>query len=289
MKVLILGRGFLGTNIYTYLNRTVGQIEGSNINIVSKVDLDYTDYSKLSEYIYAEGFHTVVNASGYTGKPNIDAAEREKELCWKLNVEVPITIAEACADRYVRLVHLSSGCIYNGYDKVHTEDDAPNFGMYSDESSFYAKSKHVAEMMLERYSPTMLRIRMPFCGQDIQRNYFNKLLGYDNLINFDNSVTCVEDLCMFIGNLFARGTLPPVGKFNVVNEGTLSAREVVELMSKHGLNNPNHKFIELSELDVKAKRSNTVISSEKIRKLGLVLPHALDSAERCIVQLAGAK
>ncbi len=93
-------------------------------------------------------------------------------------------------------------------------------------------------------------------------------------------------MCELIGKLLSQGKLPPSGKFNVVNEGTLSADQVVELMRKHGLSNPNHRYICLSELDVKAKRSNTVISSEKIRKLGLVLPDALDSAERCIVKLA---
>lgn len=293
MKVFILGRGFLGTKIYNHLRYSY------DCSILSKADVDYTNPAVLGPYLYhnklddREG-NVVLNASGYTGKPNIDAAEDDKETCWKYNVDVPVKIARACKASCVGMIHLSSGCIYNGYDKVYTEEDTPNFGMFSDESSFYSKTKHAAELMLSEQC-WLFRLRMPFTGDDTSRNYFNKLLGYDNLISQDNSVTGVEDLAEFCKGFisllkpseFIAGmpSKPEYGPYNIVNEGTLNAKEIVELMKEVGLENPNHQFISLADLNTKAKRSNCILSTAKIRRLGLALPNAADSAQKALKQL----
>lgn len=291
MKVFILGRGFLGTKIYNHLKGTY------DCSILSKADLDYTNPAVLGAYLYHnkhDHYNIVLNASGYTGKPNIDAAEDDKETCWKYNVEVPVKIAQACKSSFIDMIHLSSGCIYNGYDKVFTEGDTPNFGMFSDDSSFYSKTKHAAELMLSNQC-WLFRLRMPFTGDNTPRNYFNKLLGYDNLISQDNSVTSVEDLaefCLQFISLLKPSEMiagqpdkPAYGPYNVVNEGTLNAREIVEIMKEVGLENPNHQFISLEELDTKAKRSNCVLSSDKIKLLGLALPDATKSARKALIRL----
>ena len=127
MKVFILGRGFLGSKIYNHLKMDHDCV------LLSKADIDYTNPAVFGAYLFHNQAETniVINASGYTGKPNIDAAESDKENCWKYNVEVPVKIAEACKAAQIRMIHLSSGCIYNGYEKVFTEEDTPNFGMFT--------------------------------------------------------------------------------------------------------------------------------------------------------------
>lgn len=278
MSVILLGKGFLGQRIFNHLSENK-----YNVKIFSKSELDYTNFNVLRNFLDSRKHLPlfIINASGYTGVPNIDAAEDEKELCWKLNVEVPAVIASAIeASGVGYLLHISSGCIYNGYEKDFSEKDIPNFGLFNSESSFYAKSKHAAETILLNYPSYMFRIRMPFNEELHQRNYLNKLLNYDKLIDESNSLTCINDFCCFINKFISKfkdyGRLP-FGVYNVVNEGTANASEIVGMMRAYGIINPRHSFIELDELQTKAKRSNTVLNTSLIKSLGLELPHIIES------------
>jgi hypothetical protein len=126
---------------------------------------------------------------------------------------------------------------------------------------------------------------MPFCGENVPRNYLNKLLGYDNLISMQNSMTSVDDLCAFT-HKFIRGSMYyPYGAYNVVNEGAMCAKDVVKIMRMEHFTNPKHVFIPLDELQTKAKRSNCILSTEKIRAFGLQLPTAKESMWKAVAQL----
>jgi dTDP-4-dehydrorhamnose reductase len=115
-----------------------------------------------------------------------------------------------------------------------------------------------------------LRIRIPFTDAWTRKNYFSKLLGYDTLINELNSVTSLNDFDEFIVKFIS--AKPDYGIYNVVNPEPIKAEEVVWLLEKHGLKNPNWKFIELKDLNTVANRSNCVLSTDKIAKLGLEHP-----------------
>ncbi len=288
MHALVLGRGFLGTRIHRRLNNE----EGFSSDIFSRKEFDYTNlnvlYGKISAG-WVEMPDVIINASGYTGVPNIDAAEDDRESCWYNNVMVPITICKVADMLRIPMVHVSSGCIYTGYEKAWAESDIPNFGMFNQESSFYSKTKHVAEMMLENHMCWMFRIRMPFCGEDVARNYFNKILSYDNLISMRNSVTSVDDFCDFLVKFLSSNMPLPYTAYNVVNEGNIEARKIIEIMSEYDLINPNHKFIPLDELDTKAKRSNCILSTDLLKVLKLSLPPVEDSVRKAVKQLAEEK
>ncbi len=278
---VILGKGFVGSHLAHYFK--TNNIEHK---IFSQSDLDYTDPDKLREFIEENNkdIKTVINCSGYTGVPNVDACEDNKELCYNYNVLYPLNVVKICNAFSIPVIHIGSGCIYSGYDKVYTEEDIPNFGMFSNESSYYSKCKHVFETFAKGYKCYVLRIRIPFTNTLTRKNYFSKLLGYDTLINELNSVTSLNDFDEFLVRFIA--TRPDYGIYNVVNPEPIKAEEVVWLLEKHGLKNPNWKFIELKDLNTKANRSNCVLSTEKLRKYDLELPNTRDSLVRDIVQLA---
>jgi dTDP-4-dehydrorhamnose reductase len=284
--VIIFGKGFLGTNLYRNLLEA-----GYAVAIFSKRDIDYTNHRELVEFFRKMPPGFVINASGFTGVPNVDAAEDNKELCWKLNAQVPATIATAieAAGGWHWLMHISSGCIYNGYDKDYTEEDTPNFGLFNPESSFYSKTKHAAETFLEGLPVYSLRLRIPFDGKLSNRNYFSKLMKYDNLISVPNSVTCIDDFCTFVNRFITRKMNEqylPYGPYNVVNPGVVKAKDIVTVLRDHGVINPNHRFIELSDLGTKANRSNVVLATEKVASIELELPHVGESLRRCIKEFA---
>jgi len=283
MDVLILGAGFLGTILSSALISN-----GHDVTLFNKATLDYTDQNTLFDYIKYSNFGLVINASGYTGRPNIDACEDDKDNCWKYNVEVPAKIMRVCNKFNLGMVHLSSGCIYAGYDREYTESDIPNFGLFNEESSFYSKTKHAAETILQDNDAWIFRIRMPFSGEVVDRNYFNKILKYDSLISEYNSMTCVEDLCDFVNKFILKKDQVPYGIYNVVNCGYVSAKEIVKMLRERDVMNPYHHFISTDKLKTKAKRSNCIISTNKIQSYDLTLPYVKLSLEKCIDRYAAS-
>ena len=138
MRIIILGKGYVGTNLFNELN------EKYNVSIFAKSELDYTDrWNFIMELTNTYDEETyVINCSGFTGRPNVDEGEHRKEECWKYNVVVPLELNKACKETGAEIIHITSGCIYSGYQKEWDENDTPNFGIYSDDASFYSKSKH---------------------------------------------------------------------------------------------------------------------------------------------------
>ena len=291
IDVLILGKGYIGTALYNNLS----QRSDLEVRIVSKSELQYDDPKTFEETItsrvnimpWASNL-IVINASGYTGRPNVDACETDRDRAWYYNVTVPGMIGDTCSRHGVHNIHISSGCIYNGYDKEYNECDEPNFGLKEEYSSWYSKTKHAGELKLYGTNSHIFRIRMPFCSTTSERNILMKLLKYDNIINQMNSLTNIEDLAEFTskfispeGPLFDSGG----GVYNVVNPSPMSTAMIVNILKHNGINNPKWRYIELDELlanHTKTGRSNCVLSSDYIKSLGFELPNTEHSLVRCV-------
>jgi dTDP-4-dehydrorhamnose reductase len=284
MKVLILGKGFIGTRLEKHL----ADLE-YEVDCISKEDVDYTDTRELEEYIYWQGLDVIINASGYTGSPNVDACEDDKNNTWKYNVKAPYDIYNVCEENAVKMIHISSGCIYDGYNKPFTEEDEPNFGLWSEYSSWYSTTKHAGEMMLEDTKAYIMRIRMPFCGDNTSRNILVKLLQYDNIISMNNSLTGVEDFCEFIDKFLSRIDTLTTGIYNVVNPDPVNGEDIIDILTGYGICNPDWNIITLDELyekHTKANRSNCTLNTDKISKLDLQLPNTINSLERQVRKLS---
>lgn len=255
MNILILGNGFIGNRICKYLNS-----RGHLAVIISKAESNYcSSQSFINDLGHMLRYDFIINTSGYTGYPNIDDCEDNKQTCLYYNAIAPFEIALACKYHGIPMIHISSGCIYNGYRKIFTVDDTPNFGFYNNESSFYSKTKHLAEILLKDMNVYILRIRMPFDDSVHNKNYIYKILKYDNLISLQNSVTCIHSLGRFINCIVSsRYGKVPIGTYNVVNRGYLTSKDVVDALAKYGIVNINHSYISAYELHSKTKalRSN---------------------------------
>ena len=280
-EIILLGKGYIGSGLDRYLNSI--QVP---VTSLSKKEFDYTSFTELNDLVKRKKPSVIINCSGFTGFPNVDGCETNKELCWFWNVLVPHTIAQVADLNNVPLVHVSSGCIYTGHEKEYTEQDIPNFGFYNRQSSFYSQCKHISEMILSQYKANTLRIRMPFDSTDKPKNYLNKIFKYNNLISQKNSLTSVTDLYRFVYRLLPLIKTINPGPINVVNPGGLEAKEIVSLLRKYSIENKNWNFIDVKDLNVVANRSNCVLSSEYTRKLGIELPSSIESLERDIQQFA---
>lgn len=288
-KVLVLGKGYIGNALISGLGRY-------NIShaLISKADVDYTDSDALFRYIRENGPFTVcVNCSGYTGSPNVDAAEFEKDKCRLLNVETPINVYDVCEKCSIRYVHISSGCIYTGYDRFWTEEDVPTFGYDNPAASWYSKTKHMAERALETEGCYCVRLRMPFSGYRHSggqrslhsRDLLSKLLKYDTIVNTLNSKTYIPALVEFLVKLIIRTNLENPRQMEVYNyccQEPLSTEQIMDIVEDLGVSDKDYKWVDWDDLDIIANRSNCILSVKKAIDHGFKVPFEADCWRECL-------
>ena len=234
----------------------------------SRSEVDYTNLAELKYnlYILGDDLH-IINCAGYIGKPNVDACELEKADCIEGNVLLPLMLAQLCCEKKYQFTQISSGCIYGGYEKHFTEKDTPNFDFQN--GSFYSGTKALAEKVVLQNNPNsyMFRLRIPFDECESPRNYLTKLLSYDTLLDAENSLSHRADFAKYVIELINQEV--PHGIYNVTNKGSVTTKDVVELIKKHNLSNKDFKFFDDLESFGKetiAPRSNCVLDTTKIEQ-----------------------
>lgn len=234
----------------------------------SRSEVDYTNLAELKYNLYVLGddLH-VINCAGYIGKPNVDACELAKADCIEGNVLFPSMVAQLCADLDHQYTHISSGCIYGGYEKHFTEQDASNFDFQN--GSFYSGTKALAEKIVKKNNPEsyIFRLRIPFDEYVSPRNYLTKLMSYDTLLDAENSLSHRGDFAKYAIELIIQKV--PHGIYNITNKGSVTTQQVVELIKKHKLSNKDFQFF--TNLDdfmqqITAPRSNCVLDTSKIEQ-----------------------
>ena len=281
-NVLIIGNGFVGSKLKKYLS------EVPDVNVYHVFSLNYFEPKQIQNSIENKIVNSkidwVINCVGYTGSPNVDGCEDNKQDTWYLNVTFPSMLANICNRYESNLINISSGCIYTGYEKAFTEKCEPNFGLWTPESSWYSKSKHACEMSFANYENVFnFRIRMPVTGNlNEKKNYLTKILKYNNLIDYKNSKTVINDLLSFTYNFIVRNKTNslPSGNYNVVNPEPLTTKDVVEILDGYEFWNPNWQWIDLEKLyeSTKCGRSNCVLDNEYTTEItGITLPTEKES------------
>ena len=262
-KIVILGNGYVGKNLYDRLLFPGPDKKSYDVKIEKRKLLNYNDTKCLEAYLDKEKPDYVINCSGFTGRPNVDEGELKKELCFELNTFGPLRVSNVCKLKNINYIHISSGCIYTGYDKPWKEDDEPNFGLFDEDSSTYSKSKHAFELGCDW--GLILRVRMPFCDILHDRSFITKIYKYDNLIDRVNSKTYIPQLLDFIEH-FVSNDYEAKEKdiLNFVNPEALSTARVTQMMEKFDVVNPDWNWIHYCDLDVVAHRSNCVMSTDKL-------------------------
>jgi dTDP-4-dehydrorhamnose reductase len=281
MIYLLGGSGYVGQAYQELLTR-----KGIPFRNLKRSEIDYGDASVLTAALKAGKPEFLINAAGYTGKPNVDACELHKAECLFGNAVLPGRIAEACAAAGVPWGHVSSGCIFTGArpdGSGFTEADAPNFTFRQNNCSFYSGTKAVGEEVLAGQSNLFVwRLRIPFNEIDNPRNYLTKLLRYNTLLEATNSISQLEE---FVAATFACWEKHvPFGTYNVTNPGQVTTHDVVDLIRKTGVSSKNFVFFK-DESDFMAKaaktpRSNCVMDSAKLASVGIRLTEVHEAVER---------
>ncbi len=283
MIILLGGSGYVGQ---AYQRLLTGK--GIAFRNLARRDLDYTRPEVLTPFLRETKAEFVINAAGYTGKPNVDACELHRADCLDGNAVLPGRIAQACAAAGVPWGHVSSGCIYTGArpdGSGFREDDAPNFCFRTNNCSFYSGTKALGEEVLAGTPEVYLwRLRIPFNEVDSPRNYLTKLMRYDTLLEAANSISQLDE---FVAGTFACWEKRvPFGTYNVTNPGHVTTREVVEMITKNGVCTKNFKFFanedEFMHTAAKTPRSNCVMDSAKLASVGIQLTEVHEAVRKAL-------
>ena len=283
MILILGGSGYVGGAFVRLLTE-----KGIEHRSISRFDVDYTDRETLIELIRSSGTSFLINAAGYTGKPNVDACEIHKADCLQGNAVLPGIIREACEQTDLCWGHVSSGCIYTGTREDgsgFTETDPPNFSFRQDNCSFYSGCKALGEETLHGAENTFLwRLRIPFNHVNSPRNYLSKLMRYDRLLQATNSISHLDEFVAACWETWEKRI--PFGIYNVTNTGAVTAREVVEAIKKHLLPQKEFHFFdseeEFMDLAAKTPRSNCVMDNSKLRDAGVTISEVHDAIERSL-------
>ncbi|KPK85330.1 MAG: dTDP-4-rhamnose reductase [Phycisphaerae bacterium SM23_33] len=138
------GSGRLGSELRRLLPGIVAPDE---------TELDITRPEDLAQALDESEAEVLVHAAAYT---DVAAAEHNRRLCWKVNVEGTRNVARAAGERGIFLVHISTDYVFDGSRGGYKEDDP-----VGPVCNYYSLSKLVAEE-LARMCPRHLVIRTSF-------------------------------------------------------------------------------------------------------------------------------
>lgn len=270
MFVILGGSGYVGQAFRKHLSQ-----HAIPFLSVSRNAVDYTSVATLTRFLQDCRPRFVINAAGYTGRPNVDACERHKTECLQGNAVLPGVVRAACETLQIPWGHVSSGCIYTGVrsdGRGFSEDDRPNFTFRQNNCSFYSGCKALGEEVLSGADNCYIwRLRIPFNEEDGPRNYISKMMRYDRLLNATNSLSQLDEFVAACVACFTQRV--PFGIYNLTNPGSITTKDVVFLIRRYGLTNRTFEFFEseaqFMQLAACTPRSNCVLDTTKAESAGL--------------------
>jgi len=294
--VLLLGAsGYVGRAFAGELRR-----RGHCFIPLTRRAMDYSRFELLFDYVRKIKPRFIINASGLTGSPNVDACECAREETLAANTLLPQTIARVCSMTHTPWGHVSSGCIYSGARVVEngrrrieknlnqpkfrrplaeqpenvfgfTEWDEPNFSFRCPPCNFYSGTKVLAEEAIRGTGFAYIwRPGIPFNECEDLRNLLWRIQKYPKVYNGVHPLSHVQDFVRACLNLWESES--PFGVYNVVNAGVVTTAQIVQMIQD--ILKPDRKFEFWKEEEfyrhaARAPRSNCILAVTKLQGAGV--------------------
>ncbi len=230
MKILILGaKGMLGNDLVKTFSEE--ELTAWDVN-----DLDITDEKAVDEKISTLQPEIVINAAAYT---DVDGAESNKELCFKINAYAVGNIAKACSKINASLVHISTDYIFDGKKEGYSEDDVQN------PIGVYGASKALSEKLILENTDKYFIVRTSWLYGVNGKNFVETMLRLgkekDSIDVVNDQFGCptyTKDLALKIKEIIEK----PFGIYHVTNDASCSwydfAKKIFELSGMKTKVNP---------------------------------------------------
>ena len=178
MRILVTGAsGLLGLNFsllaaskHTILGIDRDKLAGTPFELYRTDLLEPHAVPRMLDTLSPEAIiHTAANA-------DVDSCESDPQGARRLNAELPGELAQACARRGIRLIHISTDAVFDGTKtENYTESDPPN------PLGVYAQSKLQGERNVLSANPQACVARVNFFGwslsgtRSLSEFFYNKL------------------------------------------------------------------------------------------------------------------
>jgi dTDP-4-dehydrorhamnose reductase len=235
MHVLVTGsNGQVGREL---MDR--GPRYGMTLDGVDIEDLDISDSAAVLEKIRDMNPAMLVNAAGYTA---VDQAETDADTAYAVNRDGPRNLAEACAEKGIPLIHISTDYVYSGTKEgAYFEDDpvAP--------AGVYAKSKAEGDREVAVRSKKYIILRTAWLYSIYGLNFVKTMLklGHEKetLRVVDDQHGCPTDAAdlaeaiLLIARQIQENRQVPWGTYHYCGKGRTSwygfAKKIFEISSKY--------------------------------------------------------
>jgi dTDP-4-dehydrorhamnose reductase len=277
-RILVTGAsGLLGLNLSLQMTGThtiVGvdrsKLGNTPFDLVQADLLEAGACSRLLDQVRPDALiHTAANA-------NVDSCESDPDGAQRLNAELPGELAEACARRGVRMIHISTDAVFDGTKAgPYLEDDTPN------PLGVYAQTKLEGERNVLSANSSAMVARVNFFGWSLSGRrslvefFYNKLSAGQDCNGFTDVWFCP----MFVGDL--AGTLVRMldkglsGLYHAVGSESLTKFDFgVRVARQFGFDEGLVHPISVEESGLAAKRSHNLrLSIHKLSTaLGVEIP-----------------
>lgn len=286
MKLLVTGAsGLLGLNLGLKMHSR-HEITGVDRSKLSGVPFEVLRADLLDaglEHRILDGVRpdAVIHCAAMA---DVDACETNPEGARRINAELPGELAAACAQRGIRLLHLSTDAVFDGTNGgIYTESDAPNpLGVYS-------RTKLDGERAVLGANASAVVARVNFYGWSLDGSrslaeFFFKGLSSGQLVNgFTDVWFCplfVGDLAEILVGMLENGL---AGLYHVVGSEALSKYDFgLRLARQFGFDEGLIIPTSVEESGLKARRSHNLKLS--VHKLSTDLGRGIPGVSTGIAQ-----
>lgn len=254
-RYLIIGNGYIGSAIASGLpnNLTCPALS-------EREGFKYRDRSYMEKVIKLYKPDAIINATGFCGVNSSKECELEenKEKVRDYNINFVEMLCELCKERDITLGHISTGCLIDMNDVAGMK---PDTSLYVDEEyvtyyagdfpsrTFYLQSKVRAESCVRDLVPKhyIWRLRLPFDNVPHHKNLITKYRKFVNGSRYFNSMTYLPEFVENVKNCLSDEW--EYGAYHLTNPGSLSGREIMDTMVKHGLRDKKDNPKKMTEGD----------------------------------------
>ncbi len=157
LKIAATGsRGLVGSRIVELLGKDFHFIH------LSQEDLDITDKVAVQNALKDLDYDIFLHLAAYT---NVDGAETERELAYKINVEGTRNVLEMTQEKNKKFIYISTGFVFDGTQPPYVESSQPN------PIGYYGQTKYEGEKIVGA-DGMIIRLEYPYRAHFVEKKDF---------------------------------------------------------------------------------------------------------------------
>ena len=282
MKILFFGgKGWIGSQFLEYMKKQV------NIDII-ETDVRADNENLIKDIILLHSPTHIISFIGRThgdGINNTDYLEKDGKLVENIcdNLYAPYVLSILAEKNNIHFTYIGTGCIFNEENpetRTYYETDRPNFF-----DSSYSIVKGFTDRLMRFNKNTLnIRIRMVINSQNHHRNLIKKLINYEKICSYSNSMSVLPTLFPIIFDMMKKKT---TGTINLVNPDYISHNEILEMYKEIVDEKFEWKNFTIEEQNniLNSKRCNVHLNTNKIKSLYPDIPNIRDAIRECLIEM----